>query len=281
MISDFYHYDFLQYALIGTFFLSLSSGILSPLVVARQHAFMGSALSHSTLLGVAVALAIIELLPTTSIITNNLLIFWITFVITIGSVFILAQATFRNQTPSDSSIGIYLAVSMGLSVIVHQLFVTTGADLMSYLFGQIILLTIEDIWLVAIVSLIISLTILMRIGQWRTLTFDEDGALLMGLNAKLYHYIFYTLLTLFVVSGVKISGTILVNSLLLAPGIFAFKRAHSLTQSFVYGVSFSLVTSVLGLVLSNWLNLPPGATMASVQCSFLALDSLVRKLKFI
>ena len=56
-LQDFLHYDFLLYALLGTLFLSMTCGLISPLLIARKNAFMGSAISHSTLLGLAIALS--------------------------------------------------------------------------------------------------------------------------------------------------------------------------------------------------------------------------------
>lgn len=272
MISDFFTYDFLRYALIGTFILSISSGVLSPLVVAKKHAFMGSALSHSTLLGVAVALSIVGLMPGIDYAHENIIIFGLTFLTTLTLVLVLAQLTFYQKQTQDSIIGIFLALTMGLAVLVHQYFVSGSTDLMGYLFGQIILLGPEDIFMAAIVCLILVSLIIYKLPQWRTIIFDEEGARLIGIRVKLYHSLFYLLLTLFIVSGVKISGTILINSLILAPGLFAFQYAKSLGQSILIAVIFSIITSILGLIMANAMNLPTGASMASIQCIILLLS---------
>lgn len=276
MIHDFLHYDFLRYALIGTIFLSISSGILSPLVVAKKHAFMGSALSHSTLLGVAIALSIVEATPNFDHGQENILIFAITFIITLILVLILAQLTFNQKQTHDSIIGIFLALTMGMAVLVHQFFVQGSNDLMGYLFGQIILLGEEDIILAAMTTFILGVVVIYNLPKWRAIIFDEEGARLIGIKVKFYHSLFYLLLTLFIVSGVKISGTILINSLILAPGLFAFQYAKSLQQSIIIAVIFSVSTSIIGLVLASILDLPTGASMASIQCLILLFSYAIK-----
>jgi ABC-type Mn2+/Zn2+ transport system permease subunit len=72
--TDFLEYDFLLYALLGTFFLSLTCGIISPLIIARKNAFMGAAISHSTLLGLAISLSLFEMAQSLPIFLSTLLI---------------------------------------------------------------------------------------------------------------------------------------------------------------------------------------------------------------
>lgn len=268
---DFLSYHFFYLALVASLFLGVASGFLSPLVVARKHAFMGSALSHSTLLGVAIGLVFIEL-TAMNYYLQDFVLFFITLAITLGCVAVLAWTTWKFSGPSDALIGIFLAATMGASVIVHQLFVQTGADLMGFLFGQIILISGADIWLVIISSLLIASIMLLYWREWQIMSFDPQGAQLLGLPVASFHFLFYFLMTLFVVAGVKISGTILINSLLLAPGLFALRRAGELKTAYLYAIFFSCFSALIGLVLATLFNLPPGATMACVQCLLLIMD---------
>ena len=100
LLSDFIQYDFLLYALLGTIFLSLTCGLISPLIIARKNAFMGAAISHSTLLGLAISLSLFEA-------TQALPVFLSTLLITIFLTLFLAYSTFRQKLPNDSMIGIF------------------------------------------------------------------------------------------------------------------------------------------------------------------------------
>lgn len=267
LIFDFFTYEFLRYALYATLLLALASGPLAPLVVAKGHAFMGAAISHSTLLGVALGLVIAQSFGTFS----EMALYFSTFVFTLLMVLALAGPTLKKEVPSDSLIGIFLALSMSLAVIVHQLFVSEVSDLMGYLFGQIILISQLDLMITFFVTVLIIVFILGNIKRWQALIFDPQGAILLGLSVKKYHYLFYTLLTLFVVVGVKISGSILINSLLLAPGIFALRFSKSLRQAIFLSTLFSVITCLAGLFIAGAFNLPPGSTMALCQCLVLLL----------
>lgn len=271
-MTDFFQYDFLTLALVGTLLLSLACGLISPLIISKRYAFMGAAVSHSTILGLAIALSLV---PD----TDSVNIFLITLGATLVMVLFLAGATFRQRLPSDSLIGIFFTGSMGLGVIIHSLFAQQKGDLMGYLFGNILLLDQGDLILSAILLLILIPIILFPLKRWLYIIYDEEGAIVSGLSVKFFHYLFFILLTLLIVSSLKIAGAILVNTLLLVPGVFGLRFGRNIKQVLFYSVSFSLVGSLLGLYLANLKNFPSGATLAVVQLGLLLLSLGLEKIK--
>lgn len=261
-LNDFLHYDFLLYALLGTIFLSVTCGLISPLLIARKNAFMGSAISHSTLLGLAIALSLFSA-------ENTLSIFGTTLSITIICTLFLAFSTYRQKLPSDSLIGIFYTSTMAMGIIIHSAFAKDKTDLLSFLFGNILLLTKEDLILSVGLLMITAPLIIIPFKKWLFLTYDEEGAITSGINAKLFHYLFFILLSLLIVTSIKLAGTILIETLLLVPGFFALKFASNVRQTFIISVLFSTFFAVLGIVLANTYGLPSGATLAVVL--FLAL----------
>lgn len=270
-LSDFWHYEFLLYALLGTIFLSITCGLISPLLIARKNAFMGSAISHSTLLGLAIALSLFSG-------ENSLSIFSTTLFITILCTLFLAFSTYRQRLPSDSLIGIFYTSTMALGIIIHSAFAKTKTDLLSFLFGNILLLTKEDLLLSLGLLAIAAPLIIIPFKKWLFLTYDEEGAITSGVNAKFYHYLFFILLSLLIVTSIKIAGTILIETLLLVPGFFALKFAKSVKQTFVYSVLFSVIFAVLGILIANTFGLPSGATLAVVLFAALVLSLLVKRI---
>lgn len=270
-LRDFIEFDFLLFALLGTIFLSIICGLISPLIIARKNAFMGAAISHSTLLGMSLSLALIDA-------SNSIAIFSLTLIITMLTSLFLARSTYRQSLPSDSLIGIFYTSTMALGIIIHSLFSKSKTDLLSFLFGNILLLTKEDLSISFILLLLVSLVILIPFSKWVYLTFDEEGAIVSGIKAKLYHYLFFVILSLLIVTSVKLAGTILIETLLLVPGFFALSFNFSVKKTFLISVLFSLVFSVLGLFLANFYSLPSGATLAIVQFSALILFTSLKKL---
>lgn len=270
MIADFLQYDFLLYALLGTIFLALTCGLISPLIIARKNAFMGAAISHSTLLGLAISLSLFEA-------TQALPVFLSTLLITIFLTLFLAYSTFRQKLPNDSMIGIFYTSTMALGIIIHTLFAKDQSDLLSFLFGNILLLTVEDLYLSFAILVITALVILIPLKKWLFLTFDEEGAITSGIKGQIYHYTFFVLLAFLIVTSIKLAGTVLVETLLLVPGFFALKFSKNIVQTFVVSTIFSTVMAVIGIVLANAFGLPSGATLAVVLFSALVVSLFVKR----
>ena len=270
-LRDFAQYDFLLYALLGTIFLSITCGLISPLLIARKNAFMGSAISHSTLLGLAIALSLFSS-------ENSLPIFATTLFITIICTLFLAFSTFRQKLPNDSLIGIFYTSTMALGIIIHSSFAKNKSDLLSFLFGNILLLTKEDLFLSLILLAITAPLIIIPFKKWIFLTYDEEGAITSGVNAKFFHYLFFILLSLLIVTSIKLAGTILIETLLLVPGFFALKFAKNVKQTFIISVLFSTFFATLGIMIANSYGLPSGATLAVVLFLALILSLFLKRL---
>ena len=265
-LSDFITYPFLTTALIGVIGLSLVCALLSPLVIARRQAFMGAALSHATLVGLALGLSLFAGVQGISVFVTTLLV-------TLLLSMILAESTYKNPLPRDSLIGLFFTTCMGLGMIIHQLGAAKNIDLMGYLFGNIYLLSTQDLVILAIALVIVALGILIPLKKWIYLSFSERAANISGLNVRLSHYLFLGLLTLAIVAGLKLAGTVLINTLIIVPGMIALRLAKNTTQVFVISTAFSLSTSLISLVLSNTLNVSLGPMLCMVQ--FLALVALM------
>lgn len=269
-IQEFGQYDFLLYALLGTIFLSLTCGLISPLIIARRNAFMGAAISHSTLLGLAISLSLFS-------VSESLPVFLSTLTITLVLTLFLARSTLRHKMPNDTLIGIFYTSTMAMGIIIHSLFAKDKGDLLSFLFGNILLLTKEDLCLSLVLLILTALLILIPLKRWLFLTFDEESAVTSGIKVSLYHYTFFILLAFLIVSSIKLAGTILVETLLLVPGFFALSFARNSRQTFILSVVFSLLFAVLGIILANAFGLPSGATLAVVLFSALVLSLLAKK----
>jgi ABC-type Mn2+/Zn2+ transport system permease subunit len=270
-LKDFWQYDFLLYALLGTLFLSITCGLISPLLIARKNAFMGSAISHSTLLGLAIALCLFSA-------ENSLALFGTTLAITILCTLFLAHSTYRQKLPNDSMIGIFYTATMAMGILIHSTFAKSKSDLLSFLFGNILLLTKEDLILSLILLAITAPLIVIPFKKWIFLTYDEEGAITSGVNAKRYHFLFFILLSLLIVTSIKLAGTILIETLLLVPGFFALTFARNVKQTFILSILFSTLFAVLGILIANCYGLPSGATLAVVLFLALILSLFLKRI---
>ncbi len=274
-LTDFITFPFLQKALFGAIALALTCGLLSPMVVAKRFAFMGSSIAHGALLGVSISLALVDFIVPKGNPSTSLLIFAITTLVTMLAATPLALTTFRQKLPSDALIGLFFTATMGLGLLIHQALGPGKGDLMSYLFGNILMLSTLDLSILALLSVSIFAIVWKKKSSWILFLYDEEAAFIQGLPTKRYHVLFFLILTLVIVSGLKISGVILINSFLLIPGIFSLKYAPSAKKTFSYSITFALITTLIGVVLANGLGLGMGPTLAVTQVAiFLAIYAL-------
>jgi ABC-type Mn2+/Zn2+ transport system permease subunit len=270
MITDFMQYDFLLPALLGIVFLSLMTGFISPLLCANHFAFIGSAISHSTILGLAVGLFLFN-------IDQTLPIYLVTFFITAIGVLALAFANQRAKLPSDSLIGVFYTSSMALGLILFSFNPRAQGQMNSFLFGNILLLTNSDLWILGITTLLVFFIVYRFRKKWWLMSLNSEAAEIQGINILLMQCLFFLIITLVTVVSLKLTGSILINTLLILPGTFALRFSRRLHSLFFISILFSLVTSLLGLVLANSFDLPPGSCLATVQFFCLLLAFLLEK----
>lgn len=233
---------------------------------------MGSAVSHSTLLGLAVSLLFFT--PEQSI-----SLFFSTLFFTLLLTSILAHQSFKDKLPEESFIGIFYTVTMALGILIYSLKAESKGDLMSFLFGNVLMLSNEDI-IIAIFPALLTLIIMAKFWRhWSYWAFDSEGAQVSGHPVKIWHYLFYFLQTLVIVSGLKLVGIVLIQAFLLIPGHFALKISKDLKSTYIYSTLFAVVTSVIGLLLANAMEWPAGATLTIFQFAILLLAMLIQKTK--
>ncbi len=273
LFTDFIQYPFLTQALLCSLLLAVLCGVLSPLVVAKKFAFMGASISHGALLGVATGLVLFK----DNTVMDHILLFFITLIITLIAVSPLAWSTFRQRLPSDALIGLFFTATMGGGLMIHQMSGTGKGDLLGYLFGNILTLGTFDIFLLFTLVIFVTVTIFSKKQIWMLFLFDEEAAAIQGIKTKVYHFLFFLMLTLVIVGGLKISGVILINSYLLIPGIFALKWAPNASQTFTYSIVFALKSTLLGLFIANAFDMPVGATLAVTQVTLYFSSFLYKK----
>lgn len=262
-LNDFITFDFLQYALFGTLALAITTAIISPLIIARKNSFIGTAVSHSTLLGLSIGLFLFGQERETAVFLTTLII--------TGSLTAMLAKPDQSFLPDDSKLGLFYTSSMALGILIYSLAIPNKNDLINFLFGNILLLSNHDLWLISGILILTILSVLLPLKKWLLVTIDPIGSRTRGLNPDLFHVLFYLLLTFIIVVSIKLAGTLLIETMILAPGFFALNFARNLKETFLISIIFALITAPLGLILANFYSLPSGATLAVIQVGFLLL----------
>ncbi len=295
-LQDFWNFPFLSFALVGGILLAMMTAVISPLMLARNHTFMGTAISHSSLLGMALTGMILpplkdHFLPAQWS-TQNILdgfSFAIVLVITMALALVMALSQKNgkgkdghNHQHNDQFLGVFYTGAMALGIILASLNTQNSSgnslSLSQFLFGNILLLSSVDIGILAAIFLVFLVLFILPLGQWIQNTVDEGNHRLDSPLATWYTMVFYIFMALLIVASIKLCGAILIETLLIIPGFFALQFSRSLKSTFSYALIFSLCTMIFGLTVANFMNLPTGATISVVQSMLLFLFMAFKKI---
>lgn len=232
--------------------IAIISGSMGCFVVWRKMAYYSDALSHSALLGVVIGMA-------GGIgITGGLLLLVLGFSVLL---FVLERMKLLG---SDAILGLISHVSLALGVVILGLLEVTNVDLLGYLFGDILLSSDQDLWLIYGVASIVLSALLYFWQPLLLLTLHEDLAKAEGLSVWAYHLLFVGLMALTVAVSVQVVGVLLITALLIIPPAIARIWSNSAKNMFFTSNIIAILCAVVGIVLSVFFDLPTGPAIVLV-----------------
>ena len=246
---------FLRMALLAGVLSSIAFGILGPIVTARRIVTIAGSISHSVLGGIGLALFLFHergwlwCRPTLGALAAALL-----------SAAIIGAVSLYGKEREDTVIGAVWTVGMAAGVLFLSL-THAFVDPMSYLFGNILLLTKTDLLLIAGLDAVILTVILLCYNAFVAVCFDEEYAKLRGLNTGFLYQLLLILVALTVVLFLPIVGTVLVIAMLTLPAAIAGLFAKHLWSMMAGSIVIGMVFTVLGIGLSYARDLPSGSTI--------------------
>jgi len=252
-------HTFLQYALLTGVLAGIACGIVGTYVVTRRITYIGGGIAHSLLGGMGAAYYLSA--------AHNLS--WLhplhgAAAVALISAVIIGLVSLRSREREDTVISAIWAIGMAAGVIFISRTPGYSENLMSYLFGNILMVSRSDLWLLAGLDLLIVGFGLIFYNQFLAVCFDEEFARVRGLKVEWYYLLLLGLTALTVVLLVMVVGLIMVIALLTLPVAIAGQFTRTLKQTMVAASLISILVTGLGLALSYGPNLPAGATIILV-----------------
>ena len=246
-------------ALITCSLIGIMYGVLGSFIVLRNMSLIGDALSHAILPGVFIAFLVFGYSPIGffmgSVIAGLITAVFITWI----------QQNIK--TKNDAAIGIVFTLMFAIGVIgISWLNNAEGVhlDLKDFLIGSIMGISNQDVWLTLIVTLYTIASVVFFYRFLFITTFQPVIASTMGISTRMVHYFLMLLLSFAVVAGLKTVGVILVVALLIIPSSTALLLSNKLKRVIVYSALVGLISAVLGLIMSIFMDSPPGPAMVLV-----------------
>jgi len=249
---DFLHYGFMQRALIGSLVVGTTCSLIGVFVILRGMAFAGSGLAHAAFGGVALGF----------LVGINPLVAAVLFCL--GTAGLIQTATRRAQLRMDAAIGIFFAFTMALGVLFIGLMRRYDARVFGYLFGNVLGVTPGNLWLMVGLGVFVIGAIALLYKEFKLLSFDEEMARASGLPVQMLSGLLLVLLALTVVLSIKAVGIILVEALLVTPAATAYQLTNRYGTMFVLSWLAGVISCVVGMALSYYLQVPSGAAIVIV-----------------
>ncbi len=251
-IDALLQYSFLQHALIGGLLASIGCGIIGSYVVVKRIGFLAGGISHSVLGGMGVAF-FYGLNPLGG-----------ALVAAVMAALLIGWVSMKWKEQEDTLIGALWAVGMAIGVIFISQTPGYNVNLMSYLFGNILMVPVDDVWLMAGMDLLILGIVSLFYRQFIAVSFDEEFACLRGVPVTFFYLLLLCMVAVTVVLLIQVVGLILVIALLTLPAAIAAQYVHSLGKMMVLATLLGMFFTVAGLAIAYEPDLPAGATIILV-----------------
>ena len=257
---------FFWMVLFSGFFVSILFSILSPIVVLRDYAFAGLGITHSIIGGLGIGL-LLGIPPFYSMIIISIIVGLFIGMISIG-----------GRIRENLAIGILFPFMMAVGIISIYYSGAYSNSLLSYLFGNILLITKLEFYSLILFTFIVFIWFIISYRKLLLLSFDLELAKTMGINTNFHHLLFSLIIALTVALGAKLVGIILVSALLVIPGATSLLIAKDFKGLIFLSVIFGIIATLIGLILSVFLNIPSGASIVVIQGFVFAIVFGMRKL---
>ena len=251
-ITPFSSNTFMLNALLAGVLVSIACGIVGTFIVLRGLAFIGDALAHGVLPGIALAL----LLGFPGILGAT-----VGALVMIGGISLITR---RTRLSSDTAIGLLFVGMLALGVVIVSRSSSFSGDLVRVLFGEILGITWGALLTQMVATVVIIITVIVCARPFIMLCFSTEQAQVAGFSAGLYHNIMLALVALTVITSFQTVGTLLVFGMLLAPAGAGALIARRVQTMMMWAAGFGTLSVYFGLLISYYFNLAAGAAIVLV-----------------
>jgi ABC-type Mn2+/Zn2+ transport system permease subunit len=252
-------YGFMQRGLAASVMVGVLCAVVGCYVVLRGMAFLGDALAHAILPGVALAY----------LLKGNLMLGALIAAVVVGLG--IGMLSRQGKIREDTAIGILFAAALALGVAMISTVQTYAVDLTHILFGNILGVSPSDLLIIAVLGVIVIATIVLLYKEFLVVSFDRVLAATLRLPVEVLRNLMLILIALTIVVSLQAVGVGLVAAMLVTPAATAFLLTRRLPTMMVIAALIGAFSGVAGLYLSYYLNIASGAAVVLVATAVFVL----------
>lgn len=260
MVLEFLMFKFGMRAFIGGLIVAVTCASLGVFIVLRRLSLISDGLGHVAFGGIALG-------------------FWTgiyplyTAVASVIAGALGIHALGRLRVASDAAIAILFSGGLAIGIVLISLAQSAPADLLSYLFGTILGINDNDVYLAAGLGIIVLAVLYLLWKEWIGITLDPDFARVAGMPVTTLEILFTVLVGLTVVVATRLVGVLLVSSLMIIPAIAALQLRLPFKRTILAALAVAIASVVIGLQLSFSYNIASGGAIVLVTIAFFVLTA--------
>lgn len=255
----YFQYPFVRYALIVGVLIALCSSLLGVTLVLKRFSFIGDGLSHVAFGAMAIA-SVLN-------ITNNMLFI---LPVTVICAILLLRSGQNTRIKGDAAIAMISVGALAIGYLLMNLFSTSpniSGDVCSTLFGSTSILTLTkgEVWLCAILSVVVVAIFILFYNKIFAVTFDENFARATGTRANAYNLLIAVVIAVIIVLAMNLVGSLLISALVIFPALSAMRLFKSFRSVTISAAVMSVLSATAGILISILVGTPVGSTIVAVD----------------
>ena len=261
MDLDFLQYDFMLRGLLAGLLVAAVMPLIGVFLVLKRYSLIADTLSHVSLAGLAFAL-LFGLHPGLT---------------AVGASAIAAlglERLRRGSVYGEVALAIFLSGSLALAAVIFSLARGFNTNLLNYLFGGVLTVSQNDIYLIAALGAVVAGVIIIFFKELVAVSYDEEAARVIGLPVKAINSGFILLAALTISMSIPVAGVLLIAALAVIPAITALRLQKRLFVTIVYAEIISVASVLGGIIVSFYLNLAAGGTIVLLMLAIFTAVSL-------
>jgi zinc transport system permease protein len=264
MVFEILQYSFMQRAIFSGVVVAITCSMIGLFLVLRRQSLFGDALSHVAFGGIAVGLF-----------TNTYPI-WTALIVSVLASLGITKLEQSSKIPPDVAVAIMMSSGLAVGIILIGLAGGFSLDLESFLFGSILLISMQDQLMILVLSAVVLVIVFKFYDQLMYITFSENQARVSGIKVTGLNYLFIGVASLAVIASLRLVGVLLISSLIVIPNITAIMFGKGFKKTACISIIISVSSVLIGIIISYIANLPPGGTIVLLTI-FIFLGSLSTK----
>lgn len=251
---------FMQRAIIAGVLIAIICPFIGIFLVIKRLTMIGDTVAHIALTGLAFA-SLLGLLKS----------IYLTYLITLPGTILIFKLTKSLKLSGEQSLAIVLSTFAALTSILISL--GGKLNLETVLFGSILFLSWDDIYLLAIITISVSLILMLRLKSFLFFVFDEDAFHLTGKKSEIYELVLSISASLVIVASLTLMGVLLVAAMISIPVLSSMQVARSFSKTLIISIIIAELAAIIGIFGSYYTGLAPGGLI--VILLILAFTSLI------